>query len=316
MPGREKPTISVVIPTYNRKSLLERCLKSLISQTAQPSDYEIIIVDDGGQLNAGQMVAELAKLSPVVLQYTYQENQGPSAARNRGIELARGEIIAFIDDDCTASPDWLARIAEPLKNEGVGGVGGLNLSSAEGGVINSYCSYKKLHEMPKLEGEEVVYLLTANSAFRKSALLRAGLFRKEIAPPFRGVAPGAEDTELSIRLKQKGYRLVYRPDALTFHHHDKTAISLLKEMYNFGYNHALFVHPLEKREYSFASILRSIAFICLSYFKMPWHYINCRRQGLSRRFSIFFPLIEKSCMLANKVGIAAALIVRKFENGP
>jgi glycosyltransferase involved in cell wall biosynthesis len=91
--------VSVVIPTYNRAADLKRALESVIAQTYRIE--EIIVVDDGSTDNTQQMVAAL----PGPVQYVYQKNAGPAAARNRGIRMASGDWIAFLDSDDWWFPD-------------------------------------------------------------------------------------------------------------------------------------------------------------------------------------------------------------------
>ncbi len=93
MPDRMKPTVSVVIPTFNRSNFVSNAIDSVLKQTYK--DYEIIVVDDGSTDDTAE------KLSAYVnqIRYVYQKNQGVSAARNKGIELARGEWIALLDSD-------------------------------------------------------------------------------------------------------------------------------------------------------------------------------------------------------------------------
>jgi GT2 family glycosyltransferase len=87
--------VSVVIPTFNRENYIGRAIESVLNQTY--SDYEILVVDDGSTDQTKQKVLEYGDS----VNYIYQENQGPSAARNKGIQLAQGEYIAFLDsDDC------------------------------------------------------------------------------------------------------------------------------------------------------------------------------------------------------------------------
>ena len=94
------PSISIVIPTYNRAGTIERALDSVFAQTFQ--DFEVIVVDDGSRDATRERVA----LYGDRVRYIYQENQGCSAARNRGIAEARGAFVAFLDSD----DEWL-----PLK---------------------------------------------------------------------------------------------------------------------------------------------------------------------------------------------------------
>jgi glycosyltransferase involved in cell wall biosynthesis len=93
----ERPTISVIIPVYNGERFLAEAIQSVLDQTLPPD--EIIVVDDGSTDGSAAIVAHLAESTPLPIRYVYQANQGPSAARNRGIEFAAGELLAFIDAD-------------------------------------------------------------------------------------------------------------------------------------------------------------------------------------------------------------------------
>ena len=102
--------LSVIIPTYNRATLLPRALESVFAQT-RPVD-EIIVVDDGSTDNTEAVVAERTDGR---LRYVRQDNAGPAAARNRGIKLARYDWLAFLDSDDEWMPEKLARQAEILQ---------------------------------------------------------------------------------------------------------------------------------------------------------------------------------------------------------
>ena len=97
--------VSVVIPTYNKKDFLEITLTALGLQTCPPDKYEVVIVNDGSN-DATEVLISSLKV-PYQINYTYQENRGRSAARNRGIEKAEGEMLIFIDDDCVPAPTFI-----------------------------------------------------------------------------------------------------------------------------------------------------------------------------------------------------------------
>lgn len=97
------PKVSVIIPTYNREKYIERAINSVLSQTYK--DFEILIVDDGSTDHTKKKVLEFGNS----IQYIYQKNQGPSAARNKGIQLSQGEYIAFLDSDDCFLPQKLER---------------------------------------------------------------------------------------------------------------------------------------------------------------------------------------------------------------
>ncbi|HBR15685.1 MAG TPA: hypothetical protein DD723_09160 [Candidatus Omnitrophica bacterium] len=99
------PKVSVIIPTYNRSDFIGRAIESVLKQTFQ--DYEIIIVDDGSTDETREIVLWLSKVNDKI-KYFYQPNKGVSAARNRGLEEAKGEFIAFLDSDDSWAPEKLA----------------------------------------------------------------------------------------------------------------------------------------------------------------------------------------------------------------
>lgn len=101
--------ISVVIPTFNRKGLLKDCLQALFFQTYPKERFEIIVVDDGSTDGTHSLIKTLQKKNPNLYLFG-QSRGGTSRARNLGIKNARGEIIAFTDDDCLSHKDWLEQL--------------------------------------------------------------------------------------------------------------------------------------------------------------------------------------------------------------
>lgn len=107
------PTVSVIIPTYNRASMLKEAIQSVLDQTF--SDYEIIVVDDGSTDDTREVVNELNR--PIgKVRYLYQDNRGRSAARNRGFREASGDYIAFLDADDKFLQDKLRKQVQALEN--------------------------------------------------------------------------------------------------------------------------------------------------------------------------------------------------------
>ncbi|MGB9587486.1 MAG: glycosyltransferase family 2 protein, partial [Armatimonadota bacterium] len=96
------PTVSVVIPTYNRALLVERAIRSVLGQTY--TDFEVIVVDDGSTDDTKRILADLAHEDPRVRWFHHSENRGAQAARNTGCRAAEGEYIAFLDSD----NEWLS----------------------------------------------------------------------------------------------------------------------------------------------------------------------------------------------------------------
>lgn len=193
-------TISVVIPTYNRLHYLSATLDSVLVQT-QPAD-EIIIVDDGSSDGTRAYCEQVAQIEPR-LRYVYQDNAGPALARNRGIELAQGEFIKFVDSDDLLVPDCLARMAQCFA-QGDADLGVVHarycLMDAEGADIVGQTA-----PFHPVRGQALCYLLThlessvlfPTCMIRREALLAVGMFRPE-----RDFT-NAEDVELLIRLASR-----------------------------------------------------------------------------------------------------------------
>jgi len=114
-PLPQHPKVSVVICSYNGSKTLDGCLRSL--QKLNYPDYEVILVNDGST----DSVPEIAARYPFI-RYHAQPNRGLSVARNTGMELAEGEIIAYTDDDCFAEEDWLYFLVAKLLETGATGV--------------------------------------------------------------------------------------------------------------------------------------------------------------------------------------------------
>src|SRR5512143_1360393 len=111
---------SVVIVTYNDRARLADCLDSIFRQSYPSDGFEIIVIDDGSNDGTAESVSSRFPAVRVV----QNQNAGPSASRAAGVKEATGEVIAFIDSDCVAPPDWLANIERALGRDGVKVVGG------------------------------------------------------------------------------------------------------------------------------------------------------------------------------------------------
>jgi glycosyltransferase involved in cell wall biosynthesis len=199
--------VSVVIPTRHRPGPLAACLKVL--SISFPPDAETIVVSDGDTQDLGPVVAPFVDCLRLRLLRT--EHRGPAAARNRGLEAARGEIVAFTDDDCRPHPGWLASLASGVVLSPPLGVGGSTFNGLPG---NAYADTAQLvlfllagHDRKISGGERL--LPSNNFAFPADALIRLGGFDER----FRT----AEDRELCRRWIQAGYALGRVPDAIVEH---------------------------------------------------------------------------------------------------
>jgi glycosyltransferase involved in cell wall biosynthesis len=203
---------SVVIPTYNRKPILEKCLRALENQqlTDCVADYEIVLVDDGSTDGTLDWLAERAEEFPHIRCFA-QSHQGPAAARNLGVKQAKGDTIVFIDSDLVVTEKFLQAHAEAL--EKARKLSGNDRIFTYGWVINT-CNFDNPTAEPyKLTDFSAAYFATGNVAIARKWLEEAGLFDT------RFQLYGWEDLELGVRLKKLGLKLIKCPAAVGYHWH-------------------------------------------------------------------------------------------------
>ena len=208
--------VSVILPTFNRARRLERCLGAL------PRDVEIVVVDDGSTDETPEVPA---RVGHSLLRYLRLENRGPAAARNRGVDRASGDILAFIDDDCVPEPGWPWPLVNRLGREppAVGGVGGRVLPLSDGRV-SRYMTFHRILEPPP----SCSYLVTANCAYRRVAFEAVGGFDETIR------RPGGEDPDLAFRVRARGYRLAFEPSAIVRHEYRENPLDFARTFYRYG----------------------------------------------------------------------------------
>jgi len=205
---------SVVIPTYNRKPILEKCLKALevqsLSQESVVTDYEIVLVDDGSTDGTLEWLETNTEDFPHVQTFE-QEHMGPAAARNLGVEKAKGDTIIFIDSDLVVTENFLQAHADAL-TEGQNKLGNDRFFTY-GAVINTANFDNPTSEPYKLTDYSAAFFATGNVAIPKHWLEKAGLFDTSFQ------LYGWEDLELGVRLKNLGLELIKCPKAVGYHWH-------------------------------------------------------------------------------------------------
>lgn len=204
---------SVVIPTYNRKPILEKCLNALEHQHFDSkwiAGYEVVVVDDGSTDSTVEWLIQQAHDFPHV-RLLQQDHQGPAAARNLGVEQAKGDTIIFIDSDLVVTDQFLQAHAATLQ-QGEQDLGSDRLFTY-GWVINT-CNFDDPTSEPfKVTDYSQAYFATGNVAIARHWLIQAGLFDT------RFQLYGWEDLELGVRLKQFGLKLIKCPAAVGYHWH-------------------------------------------------------------------------------------------------
>jgi len=205
---------SVVIPTYNRLPILQKCLLALEKQTLTPNTqitgYEIVIVDDGSTDGSLDWI-EVHKSELPHVRTFHQNHAGPAAARNLGVEQALGDTIIFIDSDLVVLDGFLQAHADAL-TEGQQSMGSDKFFTY-GAVINTANFEQPTSEPYKITDFSNAFFATGNVAIAKHWLVEAGLFDTGFQ------LYGWEDLELGVRLKNLGLKMIKCPQAVGYHWH-------------------------------------------------------------------------------------------------
>jgi glycosyltransferase involved in cell wall biosynthesis len=192
---------SVVVPTYRRPDLLERCLRALVDQDFDPALYEVIVADDAASDETRRQVESYAgRPGPVVRYVPVTGTRGPAAARNAGWRAARGRFVGFTDDDCIPDHGWISAGLTAFE-DGVAAVAGRVVVP----LPEDPTDYDR--DTAGLEGAEFV---TANCFCRRETLSRLGGFDERFTAAWR------EDSDLHFRLLGEG-RMVRAESAVVFH---------------------------------------------------------------------------------------------------
>jgi glycosyltransferase involved in cell wall biosynthesis len=216
---------SVVIPTYNRITSLRKNLASLTA--LESSDFEIIVVNDGSTDGTEEYLAKMPAGGKI--RSRSGSHQGPAAARNAGVAVARGEWIAFTDDDCTVSADWLSRFEAAIGLSGADVIGG-SVVNGSPDFFFAELSQEMLNHyvatLPKFGRRE--FLTSNNIVYRASVLRNEGGFDER----FRFA--GGEERDLNRRILAHGGTAAFYSDISVNHAHTMNVLEWLRQQCHYG----------------------------------------------------------------------------------
>jgi len=202
--------LSIIIITFNRKDELKECLASIFNQTILPD--EIIIVDNNSSDGTKDLFGPGKIDHPAIKYYRLEKNLGVAGARNYGINKASGDILIFIDDDALIkSSDAFEKIILKFKNDP-------NLGVCAFKIVNFYTKQVIPEEFPHKDKSimdlneefETSYFIGAAHAIKREVFEKCGLYPDEY---FYGM----EELDLSFRILDRGYKIVYCPDIVVLH---------------------------------------------------------------------------------------------------
>lgn len=222
------PEFSIIIPTYNTTFVLHQCVEALCLQSADKRCFEVIIVNDGGKKEVPFDIQSLEH--QIDVRYFYQDHKGPAAARNLGIEKAKGEIVLLLDDDSLPTRNWLdATIKAWNEYADFDGIGGYIISEPTDSI---YCrvnaDFFNWYLKQYATDDTCSFLVTCNAGYKKSTLNRIGRFDD------RFKRASGEDRDLNIKILEIGGKLRLDKNIVVYHDRDLTFRSFLRKNYNYG----------------------------------------------------------------------------------
>lgn len=281
------PFFSIIIPTYNRRKQLSNCLQSLSNLNYAPDRYEVIVVDDGSDKPIDDVIGSYrAKMN---LTGVTQKNSGPAAARNAGALKARGEILAFTDDDCLPNPDWLRKLAIRFAKTSNCVIGGRTINILESNFYSfvSQLIVDVVYRHYNANPNDARFFASNNLAVPRQIFWKVGGFD----PAFHA----SEDRDLCDRLLINGIRLIFAPEIVINHAHSLTFISFLKLHFDYGKGAYDFLRTRFRRN-SFSLVRDSRFYLDIK----NWLYYPFSRT--EKRYKFFLALMIVFWQLANVSG--------------
>ena len=193
---------------------MARSIESLLVQTIEPA--EILVIDDGSRDKS----AEIAASYPRVRVVKHERNKGLAAARNTAFQTAKSDFVASLDADCVADSDWLEKLVPHLQEERVAGAGGFLLEGVQTSLADRFRRAHMRQEWGERTVENPKFLFGCNNIFRRATVLGAGGYDESLRT-------NGEDCDLSRRLLEQNWKLVYDPAARATHLREDSLSSIL-----------------------------------------------------------------------------------------
>jgi GT2 family glycosyltransferase len=291
---KEAPFVSIIVPTHERPERIPSCLHALLA--LDYPHYEIIVVDNAPETDAtANFMHENYHEHPQV-HYVREERAGVSWARNRGVQVAKGEILAFADDDVLVDRYWLAELAKAFQvTSNVGCVTGLILAAEletpaqilfeshdEESGYNDHWRFNQ-HIFTKRKRHVHLYKIAlfgagASMAFKANLLRTIGGFDPALGT--QGLVQSGEDIAAYFKILMQGYDVVYEPAALVYHKNRREYEALYQQIYHYG---------IGATAYLTKNLLEHPQLVIDLFTKVPYDLFMSTRSFKKKQPSIIYP---------------------------
>ena len=228
----KSPIISIITPTYNRANELKHLYRSLQQQSINLGLFEFIISDDGSTDSTESMVQKWIAESEFLIKFITQKNQGPGAARNHGMQAAKGDLILFIDSDCEAHPDWIKIIYDEYQKNSFDAFGGPDAAKEDFSLLQKSIDFSmtSFFTTGGMRGHSEKMMAkffprTHNMGIKKSIYNKVGGF---------GNLRHGQDIEFSNRIRKSGARIKFFIKAIVYHRRRTSIKQFFKQVFNWG----------------------------------------------------------------------------------
>jgi GT2 family glycosyltransferase len=237
---RDLPFISVIIPTYERHAQLCVCLRALARQDYPLERFEVIVVDDGSESPPRPVLELFGDL--LDLKLFEQRNTGPAGARNFGAGHARGQLLAFTDDDCEPDAGWLRALASYFERAPERIIGGRTINALPHNPYaqTSQSIIEVVYAHFNFDAEDARFFASNNLAIPAERFREMKGFDESFIT--------SEDREICARWRARGRSLTYAPEAIIYHAHDLTLRTLWRQHFGYGRGAQRFHRALASRE--------------------------------------------------------------------
>jgi len=306
-----KPFVSIVIPTTGNVKFIRGLVESAIKLDYPKDKFELILIGDKTTtlIEKHSEIAVKAGINTIVEYYPVAAGQ----KRNIGAEKAKGSLIAFTDDDTILRKDWIKNsIKHLIENEDYVGVGGPNYTPKEelpfakavGRIFGSKFLFSFRYTIGHSKAKEIAHNPTCNYIIKKN-IVNEIKFHETLWP--------GEDVEFDIRVRKAGYKILYAPDVVVWHHRRPRPTAFLKQMFNYGKTRAQ-VTKMHPSSFDLRYFVFVIAFIVLiSLYYISWKEINL----FGEKLTLFVPnfLLGSYFSILGLAGLLVGYQTKKVKQG-